>query len=372
MGTFFIALAIGVTTLQPVAAPPAREADRPDPTLVTAATRADIEALAALEKPGEVFFREDFEAHDALKKFFDGESKKDGFIFLTSSAAVAHAGKGSLSCTTVDKSGKSSSAGVHYWFGNPRRKDNAEVEPGYERVYFRYYIKWGEDYDPGLFDHTGGALAAIAGTNKWEGFTSAGKSPKGDDYCATRFEACVDRRRHPPPGAMGSYTTWMDTTPDKDGKYWGNMLWPEDDARFLPEPGVWYCMEQMIQLNSFKDDQPQADGQLATWINGTLYTHFTNIRWRSSPDVRLKRCGVGVYVSKSQKQNTVWFDDLALSTGYIGPLPEPKGAPKPAKQPTKPAAVPAAPAAPPTPEQSAAPTIDANEQHLARDRWRSW
>lgn len=363
MGTYFIALAIGVTTLQPVTAPPAREPDRPEPTLVTAATRADAEALAALVKPGEVLFREDFEASDALKNFFDGDAKKDGFVFLTRSAAFAHSGKSALTCTAVDKGGKSSSAGVNYWFGQPRRKDNAEVAPGYERVYFRYYIKWAEDYDPGFFDHTGGALAAIAGTNKWAGMGGDGKRPKGDDYCNTRFEASVDRRRHPSPGAMGSYATWMDTAPDKDGKHWGNMLWPEDGGRFLPEPGVWYCMEQMIQLNSFTDDQPQADGELATWINGTLYAHYTGIRWRSSPEVRLKRCGVGVYVSRSTKENTVWFDDLVVSTGYVGPLLESKAAPKPAgtaPTPAKPAMAPGAPAVPapaasPSPDQPAAP-----------------
>lgn len=324
MWTLPSALALSIVTLQPTAAPPKDQPDRPQPALVTAATRADAEALAALEKPGEVFFREDFEAKNALEKFFDADAKRDGFLFLTQSPAFAHTGKGALSCTTVDKSGKSSSAGVNYWFGTPRRKDNAEAEPGYERVYFRYYIKWAEDYDQGPFDHTGGALAAIAGTNKWEGLASAGKRPEGDDYCTTRFEASVDRRRHPPPGAMFSYTTWMDMKLDKDGKAWGTMLWPEEEERFLPEPGVWYCMEQMIKLNSFKDDQPQADGELATWINGTLYTHFTGIRWRSSPDVRLKRCGVGIYIYKSEKQNTVWYDDLALSTGYIGPLPDSK------------------------------------------------
>lgn len=37
------------------------------------------------------------------------------------------------------------------------------------------------------------------------------------------------------------------------------------------------------------------------------------------PDVRLKRFDLGVYVHAAAKNNTVWYDDVALSTGYIGP-----------------------------------------------------
>lgn len=340
MGTLAVAFRFCVliltTPAQGAAAPPP-EKDMPGPTLVTAATSADAESLAELEKPGRVFFREDFEARNALDKYFEVNGKKEGFAFLTRAAQFAHSGVGVFRCTAIDNDGKSSGAGLNHWFGQPRRENNAEVDPGYERVYFRYYIKWDKDYDQGQFNHTGGSLSAIAGTNKWLGMGTAGKRPKGDDYCSTRFEATVDWKRHPPPGAMFSYTYWMDMKADKDGNYWGSLLWPKDDARFLPEPGVWYCMEQMIKLNSFENDLPLADGELATWIDGKLYTHFTGIRWRSSPAVRLKRCGVGVYVHKSVKENTVWYDDLALSTGYIGPIPDakPKTDTRPKAEPAK-------------------------------------
>jgi hypothetical protein len=36
--------------------------------------------------------------------------------------------------------------------------------------------------------------------------------------------------------------------------------------------------------------------------------------------VKLKRFGIGVYVHQATRDNTVWYDDVALSTGYIGPL----------------------------------------------------
>ncbi|MCX6873944.1 MAG: hypothetical protein NTW21_09065 [Verrucomicrobia bacterium] len=46
---------------------------------------------------------------------------------------------------------------------------------------------------------------------------------------------------------------------------------------------------------------------------------YQGIRWRTSPDVRLKRFDLGVYVHAAAKDNIVWFDDVPLSTGYIGP-----------------------------------------------------
>jgi len=71
----------------------------------------------------------------------------------------------------------------------------------------------------------------------------------------------------------------------------------------------------MIKAN----DVGQSNGELAAWIDGKLYIHYQGIRWRTSPDVRLKRFDLGVYVHAAAKDNTVWYDDVALSTGYIGP-----------------------------------------------------
>ena len=82
----------------------------------------------------------------------------------------------------------------------------------------------------------------------------------------------------------------------------------------------WYCLEHMIQVN----DVGKANGELAAWIDGRLYIHYTGIRWRTSAEVRLKRFGVGVYVHQAKKDNTVWYDDVALSTGYLGPVANPE------------------------------------------------
>ena len=122
--------------------------------------------------------------------------------------------------------------------------------------------------------------------------------------------------RYTSPGYMFLYTYWMDMKRDRDGNYWGNMMGPADDERIVLQRDEWYCLEHMIQVN----DPGEANGELAAWIDGKLYIHYKGFRWRTTTDVKLKRFGIGVYVHRATRDNTVWYDDVALSTGYIAPL----------------------------------------------------
>jgi CubicO group peptidase (beta-lactamase class C family) len=99
------------------------------------------------------------------------------------------------------------------------------------------------------------------------------------------------------------------------GKFWGNQFLP--DRPFIPGRGTWHCFEIMLKANS----PGQEDGEQAAWIDGRLYAHFTGILWRRSDQVRLKRMTLGVYIHDNPKRNVVHFDDVALSTGYLGPVP---------------------------------------------------
>jgi hypothetical protein len=277
----------------------------PAPRRVTAGTRADPQALAKLQTAGKVFFEDDFETDASLGKYFEIRGLKEGNAKRTNDPDLAHGGSGAMQFTAVARDGKESGSGATAWFG-PK---------GHDRVHLRLYLKFAADYDQGNLNHTGGSLAAVSGTDRWSGMGSAGLRPRGDDRFNSRFEPWCDWRRLPPPGYLFLYTYWMEMARDRDGHYWGNMLGPEDPERFVPRRGQWHCLEHMIQAN----DPGQANGELAAWIDGKLYIHYQGIRWRSSPDVRLKRFDLGVYVHAAAKDNTVWFDDVALSTGYIGP-----------------------------------------------------
>jgi len=282
--------------------------DAPYPKLVTAETRADADRLSALERPGDVFFHDEFESGQSLEKYFEIRGLREGRAKLTTNPELAHKGNGAIQFTAVARDGHESGAGASGWFG----------PNGYDRVYFRRYVKFAADYDQGDLNHVGGGLAAVAGADRWHAMGSAGIRPRGDDHFNSSFEPWRGWGRYPPPGYMFLYTYWMDMKRGRDGNYWGNMLGPAEDDRIVIERDRWYCLEHMIRAN----DVGQANGELAAWVDGKLYIHYTGFRWRTSADVKLKRFNIGVYVHHARKDNTVWYDDVVLSTGYIGPEAE--------------------------------------------------
>jgi len=306
-----VAAALLLLAAIPAIAQETRPADPPPPRLVTAETRADPEALAALETPGDVFFKDGFEDARSLKLYFEIRGRDDGRAVIESSSERAHTGTGCMRFTAPANDGRPSGAGASAWFG-PR---------GREKVHFRRYVRFAGDYDQGNLHHVGGGLAAVAGTGRWDGMGKAGVRPRGDDRFTASFEPWRGWGRYEPPGYMFVYAYWMDMERDRDGNWWGNMLGPEEDGRIVPPRGRWTCLEHMVKANT----PGRADGELAAWIDGRLYLHYEGIRWRSSEAVRLKRFDVGIYVHHARRANTVWYDDVALSTGYVGPLGEADG-----------------------------------------------
>lgn len=305
------------------AAAPEQDSERPYPVLVTAKTRADAKALAELEKPGAVIFSDGFESDDSFKSSFEVGGLKEGRAKIATDRANIRSGTGALQLTAIANGGKSSGAGPNYWIGAQGVASDKSAD-GYDRAYIRYYIKFALDYNQGNLNHTGGGISGVAGNNKWAGMGGAGERPKGDDDFSSRFEPWCDWGRLTPPGYMFCYAYWMDMRIDKDGHYWGNLMKPEDSARFVPERGRWYCMEEAIKANTIKGGVAQTDGELAAWIDGKLYLHYTGFRWRSTGAVKIKRASLGVFVHEARQDNTVWYDDFVVSTGYIGPAAEHK------------------------------------------------
>ena len=122
------------------------ESSRPYPTLVTAQTRANSQTLAALQRPGKVFFSDDFESPESLKKYFEIRGLREGRAKLVTDAKLAHSAHGAIQFTAVARDGRESGAGASGWCG-PEEDD---------RVYFRRYIKFAADYDQGDLNHVGG------------------------------------------------------------------------------------------------------------------------------------------------------------------------------------------------------------------------
>lgn len=276
------------------------------PVAATEATLADSEALARLESPGEIFFADGFESEKSLDAYLEIRGREDGRTQLVSDPDMVHSGDSAIQFTAPENEGRESGAGATLWFG----------PGGYEVVYFRRYIKFAADYDQGNMHHTGGGLSGVGGTSPWGGMGQAGVRPTGEDRFTCSFEPWRDWKRYPAPGYMFLYTYWVDMKQSGDGKYWGNFIEPPEDQRLVLDLDRWYCLEQKIRVNEIG----QANGELAAWIDGQLYLHFTGFRWRTAEDVKIKRTSFGIYIHEAAKDNVAWYDDVVLSTGYVGPL----------------------------------------------------
>ncbi|MCA8952070.1 MAG: hypothetical protein KDE27_21350, partial [Planctomycetes bacterium] len=272
------------------------------PVLVTAATRADADELARLQAPGAVLFRDDFDDAASLERYFELLGRDRGRIAIA--AADGYGGTGALQLTTEDRGGEACGAGVRLW-----------LDEGQPLLHLRYRIRYAADYDQGNLNHTGGSISGVAGDDRWRGMGTAGLRPAGDDYCSTRVEGWRDWQRVAAPGFLHSYTYWQDMARDRDGHFWGNMLMPVAAERCVPRRDHWLCVEQRLALDTPGGDE----GELAVWLDGVLYMHWRGIRWRSSPELLCRRISLDLYVHESRQQNRVWYDDLVVSTGYVGP-----------------------------------------------------
>ena len=254
------------------------------------------EPESTLEEPGTIFFEDDFEDGD-YDDWFDAYGPPE----VIDNTQAAHSGSRALKCTAIYNDGNSSTSSIKYWF-----------HPGYDRVYFRWFCKFDSTFDQDWGMHFC-SLYAVEGDNRYNQMGQAGIKPDGDDRFGSGFEPWSNWETLTPPGRMQFYAYWHEMLPDNSGPYWGNVFYP--DTVIIPERGRWYCMEMMIKANDAGHD----NGEIAAWIDGELYMHLTGFNWRTTNELKIKRISLGIYIHNNPKDNICWFDDVALSTGYIGP-----------------------------------------------------
>jgi hypothetical protein len=179
--------------------------------------------------------------------------------------------------------------------------------PGYDKVHVRWYCKFDSDFDQGDLMHLNKLVAV---KEKWA--STADRRPNGFDFFRTTLDVWRDWGRNPPPGepVLGSYFPLMKS--DRDGKYYGNLF--KAERKVLIEKGRWYCMEMMLKAN----DPGFSNGEQAFWINGELFGHFKNMIWRFTRDLKMNSFGIGLYIHENKKINRIWYDDVIISTGFIG------------------------------------------------------
>jgi len=262
-----------------------------------------------IAKDPTVLFHEDFERGN-----LDAWGEKKGPVSITTSAPYS----GERCVEIPMHRGKDTGGHLLKW-----------LSQGADTVYVRFYVKFSKDYQ---YDHHFVTLLANPPEDRWRAFGKAGLKPDGS-YFNTGMEPWFAWGKNPPPGEINLYAYYPDMDVDpKMNKYWGNAFFPtgpgKGDAagpkRIVPPLDRWQCWEFMIQANTTPD---KADGKQAMWVDGKLIGEFPGLRWRTRNDVKVNCLWLQHYGydssdptrQYSKDQQTVWFDDIVVSTQYVGP-----------------------------------------------------
>jgi len=266
----------------------------------------------------DVIFSEDFEevSIKELTGNWDDVSNTEGMFF----SEDVHAGsKGNQSLAMTYIAGKNT--GGHLFKSFPG---------GFDSLFVRFYVKFTPDHTKvHHFVHMGGYNPPT----KWpQG--KAGIRPEGNDRFITGIEPCGDN------WSWDFYTYWMHMRGcAQPGKYWGNTFNPDPPAPV--KKGEWICVEMMMKVN---DPVESFNGEQAFWINGKKVLHlgkgfphghwkwdqfhtgndstvFEGFQWRKDKNLRINFVWLLYYMTdgRENQKDTVLFDDVMISTRYIGP-----------------------------------------------------
>ena len=250
----------------------------------------------------EIILADDFESDELAVKWSQVNIKTPAHGGIETNPDHVFRGSQSLRLTAVANDGKTSHAQVLSWF-----------MPGYDKLYYRWYAKFSDDFDQGNHMH----WTMIGGSrtdDKYSAFGQAGIMPNGTDFFTSMLDPWRDWKKYPAPGAISFASSWPEMKPGRNNVHYSNHLLPE--VPFVPERGRWYCFEVMIALNG----PDRNDGEQAFWIDGEKLLHVKDIRWRDSEVLKLNFFWFSVYIHQAAQDNTCWYDDLVISTEYVGPL----------------------------------------------------
>jgi len=184
--------------------------------------------------------------------------------------------------------------------------------PEPEEIYFRYYLRFADDWNPSI---EGGKLPGIAGTYGQAGWGMR----KTDGYNGWSLRGEFSPRPPDSPSvagltAIGSYAYHADIE-DSAGDNWA---WGEGPAGVL-ENNRWYCIEQYVKMNTPR----QKNGVVRAWIDGHRVFEKTDVRFRHVPDIKIEKVWLNVYhggVLPAPRDMSLYIDNLVVARQYIGPM----------------------------------------------------
>lgn len=280
------------------------------PLLPWAQGTARLEGLASafsfdrgIEQHPEVIFVEQFESRQWLDSWSDFDKTGHAEVVKQDDGNRLELFDGNALQVTIKK-GKTQGLNMHYRFAR-----SSDAEP--EEVFFRYYLRFGESWDPSL---EGGKMPGLSGTYGragWGGRRSDGRNgwvAQGSFFTVPREASPLSSLR-----GIGSYVYHADMSSD-----YGDILgWGLGPSGAL-EKNRWYAVEQQVRMNR----PGEKDGILRAWIDGQLVFERTNLRYRHIPELRIESVWMNVYhggTRPTHKDLTLFIDNVVVAKTYIGP-----------------------------------------------------
>lgn len=279
--------------------------------LILAVTLAGISGAAlagecANKKP-EWLFCEDFEGSTFLSQWQE-VSFPERKARETNKANVF---EGASSLKLTFPPGSTDGAGwMHYWW-TPATDQN--------EVFMRWYVKYSNGFNYGGWDvKMAGLEAHLPGVKYRPG---AGYVPDGTWYQSRLFSLGVNNGA----GAGPKQPVFYYYHPDQKTNY-GDV---GAQNRNLPAVTFaddrWYCLEIRVKPNTVATNSNGTytglyDGEQTLWIDGVEKGHYSGIRWRTKPTVKINDLYHSAWVGqpRASANQYRWEDNYVVSTARIG------------------------------------------------------
>ncbi len=201
------------------------------------------------------------------------------------------------------KKGKTQGLNMHYRFAN------LGTEP--EEIFFRYYLRLGDSWDPTL---EGGKMPGLSGTYGQAGW--GGRKSDGRNGWSARGSFFRISDKDSPLSHLRGVGTYLYHAGMRD--FYGEGLGWDLGSGGVLEKNRWYSVEQQVRMNT----PGQHNGILRAWIDGQLVFEKTDIRFRDIPDLRIESVWMNVYhggTKPAHKDLSLFIDNVVVARKYIGP-----------------------------------------------------
>lgn len=174
-----------------------------------------------------------------------------------------------------------------------------------EEIYFRYYLRFGGDWDP----KRGGKLPGVGGMYGRAGW--GGRPSNGRNGWSARGQFKGQKEGMTP---IGFYCYHADMR----GRYGSAWIWERDKLGYL-ENNRWYCIEQYVKMNTPEKN----DGVLRGWVDGKLAFEKTDVRMRDVPHLKIECIWINIYHGgtwSARSDDHLFIDNIVIADSYIGPM----------------------------------------------------